>query len=326
MSLAAGGVGGPDRGQHGKEHAGTGGGRIGDIIPVAAKEIVEIGGVHRGMVIGGQRFFVLLDQPPGRFLIGAEGYDDHQRHEQREAEANQHVLVAAVEDAVADGVLLQLHDDGGQAQEAQHQSLGLDKDGQHIQGQHQGPFAVEGKVRHQHQQDAEHAVDLAPGGAVEDRGRIKGEQHSQQAAKAAGIAILTGEAVDQQAGDQVTGHGDELVHEGRAEYAVEQPGCPTVEAKHIDIARRIIAPVGLVEHCRTDAGHRIAPCGEAVDVHLIALDIQCDHHAKQGCDRHAGNGEEGHGLPGTCRVCWVELMLVQLQVAHDPKGRCSVQR
>ena len=65
---------------------------------------------------------------------------------------------------------------GGQKpEETEHQSLRLYQHGQHIAREGKLPFSFYGVCRNHKQKQAEHAVHLPPGGAVDDEGRIEGQ-------------------------------------------------------------------------------------------------------------------------------------------------------
>ena len=104
--------------------------------------------------------------------------------------------------------------------------------------------------------------------------------------------MLNGKAINQAGSDQITSHGNQLVYECSADNAAEDLCQCAVQAKNIDIARRVVAPVGLVEHSRADIGQRVAPGGEAVHIHLIAFNIEGYKDPEQRSKSQSHDGEE----------------------------------
>ena len=280
---------------------------VGDGRPVGVQQIIQVGRVHCGIGVGAQGVGVQLDQPGSGFLPDAEGHDDHRRHHRRPDHAHQDAL--AVFPVTHPG-----HQNGRQAQEAQHQRLGLDQRAQHVHRQRRCPFAPDGQPGHQHQPQGQHAVHLAPGRAVDDDRRIEGDQQTQKPRLVPAELPLPGKAVDKHSHHQIAEHGYRLVHQHLRPPLGEQPGHQPVQTQHIQIGRGVIAKaIRLVEVQRAFSGHHVAPGQEAVHIHLIAFHHRADQPHRQGC--HQADHQEGrHAL------LFCQLPLVPLQRAHHERS------
>ncbi len=205
---------------------------VGDGIPVAVKEIIQVCRVDGRIGVGGKRFGVLVNQPRDAALIDAERHDNDERRHERRAESDEHLLPALA-------VVHERHDRRRHAEESGHQRLRLDEHGQHVNRQRDGPFAADGEVHHQHQQQAEHAVNLAPCGAVEENRRIEGDEQAKDARLLRAEALFARDAVNQACGNQVARHRDELMHRrGRERQDIRER---RVQPHDVHVCRRIVA-------------------------------------------------------------------------------------
>ena len=276
--------------------------------PVAAEEIVEIRGVDRRVRVGRKRLRVLVNQPRDAALVHAERQDDNHRRHKRQSHADEHRFPAL---AVAD----ERHHNRRQTEEAQHQRLRLYQHGEHVNRHNRHPVAADGEIRHQHQQQAQHAVNLAPARTVEENGGVERHQQHQNARLIGTGVLLARNTVGKHRCHQIARHRDELVHRSRGQG--QNPHQRRVQAHDVDIRGRIIAEVcRLVEIRRADAQQRVAPREEAVYIHLIAADAVCDNQPRRCRDNKPDDGKERHGFALLCIQRNGVLLLQEAQQIH----------
>ena len=328
------GHGAPGSAEHHEDRRHRLAGRVQDGIPVSAEEVVQVGGVDGRIGIGGQGLAVELKEPREAALADGCRQDDDKRRCQAQHQAKAHLPPdfgkIQLAGGIAGGLIAQeRHDDRRQAQEAQHQRLGLHQHRRHIHRQHRRPVAADGQVRHQHQHQAQHAVHLAPGCAIDDDGGVKGQQHRRHDGSAPLQLFLSGDMVDQNRRRQVAEDGHQLMQEGDHHHiaahglgkglaAVEELvdkavgrinlqqvlHQPVAQAKDVEVARRIVAEASrLIEAAGACRQEGIAPGDEAAHVHLIAHHIQRkeqaqhrsrNEHRREQLFRAGRHAPEGH--------------------------------
>ena len=132
----------------------------------------------------------------------------------------------------------------------------------------------------EHEQRAEHRVDLSPAAARHDERRVECDErrNAQRRAPAQPPVRL---AIAKRRQREVAGDGHEL-HEHLHRHG-RQPDTQRVrdhaqQAEHQHVRRGIIAEIArFIEVGRAAGGHLARPCGVAAHVHAVALDVHRQH-------------------------------------------------
>ena len=249
----------------------------GQVRPVGADQVVEIGRVQRGIGIGGKRFAIQVDQPQRRLLHG-EGHDDGSCYDHRQSKAcpDRFPLAHTVRPLL---LLQQAHKQPYAANRRKQEGLRLDQRRRRKQRKSRPPVAADGRQGGEHQKQRQHAVGLAPCRAVDqhcgaERIQARHERRRRIAQPLAGIAK------QHQRARHVAHDGHDLDHQQRGPRALDGIEQQAAGPQEQHISRRIVAEIIRgVEACGAALGHAQAPGGEAVDVHRIARYLHRQHDA-----------------------------------------------